>query len=62
MMDTGPATRRLAKLADHMGDGGGSIALGPCSSVLRSLPQFDSNVMANYLDDLRSMKNEVYEV
>ena len=39
------------------------VELSPCSStVRRSLPRFDSNVLANYIDDLRSMKNEVYEV
>lgn len=39
------------------------VELSPCSStVRRTLPRFDSNVLANYIDDLRSMKNEVYEV
>lgn len=39
------------------------VAMSPCSSaVRRTLPRFDSNVLANYIDDLRSMKNEVYEV
>ena len=39
------------------------VALSACSSaVRRTLPRFDSNVLANYIDDLRSMKNEVYEV
>ena len=49
-------------LAGHMGNGSAAVTMGTCSSVSRSLPRFDSNVMANYLDDLRSMKNEVYEV
>lgn len=48
-------------LSGHMSNGT-AVTMGPCSSVSRSLPRFDSNVMANYLDDLRSMKNEVYEV
>jgi hypothetical protein len=40
-----------------------SVQMSPCSStVRRTLPRFDSNVLANYIDDLRSMKNEVYEV
>lgn len=39
------------------------VSMEPCSSaVRRTLPRFDSNVLANYLDDLRSMKTEVYEV
>lgn len=39
------------------------VTMSPCSStVRRTLPRFDSNVLANYIDDLRSMKNEVYEV
>ena len=41
----------------------GGVHMSPCSSaVRRTLPRFDSNVLANYIDDLRSMKNEVYEV
>lgn len=54
--------RRLAALENHLSGGkGGAVSMATCS-VSRTLPRFDSNVMANYLDDLRSMKNEVYEL
>jgi acyl-CoA oxidase len=44
-------------------DASDGVSMAPCSSaVRRTLPRFDSNVLANYLDDLRSMKNEVYEL
>ncbi len=76
MESHGAAQGRLAALLRHLklsqhddsevqaaGDASDGVSMAPCSSAVhRTLPRFDSNVLADYLDDLRSMKNEVYEV
>ena len=57
------AQRRLAALRGHLNaQQAESVSMAPCSSAVRTLPRFDSSVMASFLDDLPRMKNEVYEV
>ena len=44
----------------------GLIATSPCSgggaSAVRSLPRFDPYIMETYLDDLRELKRQVYDL
>lgn len=34
----------------------------PCSGAVRSLPRFDPYILETYLDDLREMKRQVYDL
>jgi hypothetical protein len=64
-MDGMGASQRLEVLRRHLdGHDGAQGGLQPCFTAARgpSLPRFDANVMENYLDDLASLKEEVYSV
>ena len=66
------AKRRVQTLMSHLNvtrldvvDGGGQQSLqseNVAAVAVRSLPRFDVGVLEAYLDDLRSMKLEVYEL
>lgn len=61
--------RRLAVLAGHLGSSSSSsehhsqlVRQETASSAVRSLPKFDPYIMETYLDDLREMKRQVYDL
>ena len=60
------AMQRLEVLRRHLGSQdsphGGLDLLATAARSALSLPRFDANVMENYLDDLASLKEEVYSV
>ncbi len=64
MADAGPL-QRLGVLLKHLTlgdtDGHNGIALSPTAARGVSLPRFDTTVMESYLDELSSVKEDVYE-
>lgn len=62
------STRRLAVLANHLNSSSSSGASEnglwrqETASAVRSLPKFDTYIMETYLDDLREMKRQVYDL
>lgn len=38
------------------------LVASPCSAAVRSLPRFDPYILETYLDDLREMKRQVYDL
>jgi len=65
-MDT-HSSRRLAVLAGQLGGTAGSSEHGlvrqaTAATAVRSLPKFDPYIMETYLDDLREMKRQVYDL
>ena len=77
MPASGEASRRLQTLMSHLSTaevegpildefsasaGGLTRQLTSAALAVRTLPRFDVGVMEAYLDDLRSMKLEVYEL
>ena len=66
-METDTALRRVNALRSHLalstpasGDG---LRVAPTAALAaRTLPRFDVGAMEAYLDDLRGMKLEVYEL
>ena len=64
-MDGMGASQRLEVLRRHLdSQNGAQDGLQPRPTAARgpSLPRFDANVMENYLDDLASLKEEVYSI
>jgi hypothetical protein len=66
-MDPVGSSRRLAVLAGHLGtssssSGQGLVRQETASTAVRSLPKFDPYIMETYLDDLREMKRQVYDL
>ncbi|GBG00215.1 hypothetical protein Rsub_12700 [Raphidocelis subcapitata] len=73
-MSTSSATRRLAALQSQLTPGGGAaappaalqqpsqLARAPTSAAVKGLPRFDPYVMETYLDDLRDLKRQVYDL
>lgn len=67
-MDTSGSTRRLAVLAGHLQGSSSSrsdhvlVRQETAASAVRSLPRFDPYIMETYLDDLREMKRQVYDL
>jgi hypothetical protein len=66
----GAAARRLAVVSAHLaaGPGGaaaaaGGVAASPCAAVARkSLPRFDPHTMEAFIDDMRDLKRQIYDV
>jgi hypothetical protein len=64
------AIRRLAQLQAQLalGEPGPSaqqqqqLARAPTSAAVKGLPRFDPYVMETYLDDLRDLKRQVYDL
>lgn len=58
------ASKRLQVLQRHLANegSGAHVVAGPTASRSASLPRFDIGVMETCLDDLASLKEEVYEV
>lgn len=60
------SSRRLAVLANHFNSSSSSSDHGlwrqETASAVRSLPKFDTYIMETYLDDLREMKRQVYDL
>lgn len=56
-------SKRLEVLQKHLADGSGSaqVVAAPTASREASLPRFDIGVMEACLDDIASLKEEVYE-
>lgn len=66
-MDT-HSSLRLAVLAGQLGGTAGSssehglVRQATAATAVRSLPKFDPYIMETYLDDLREMKRQVYDL
>lgn len=62
------STRRLQVIARQMAQPAAmspdGIAVVPCSSsaAVRTLPRFDPYILETYLDDLRELKRQVYDL
>ena len=58
------AQKRLEVLQKHLAEGStpGHVVAAPTASRGASLPRFDIGVMEACLDDIASLKEEVYEV
>lgn len=59
------SSRRLAVLANHFNSSSSSehgLWRQETASAVRSLPKFDTYIMETYLDDLREMKRQVYDL
>eukprot|EP00879_Flechtneria_rotunda_P007853 GHRR01008229.1.p1 GENE.GHRR01008229.1~~GHRR01008229.1.p1 ORF type:complete len:205 (+),score=54.74 GHRR01008229.1:163-777(+) len=68
-MSQSKSIRRLAVLSRQLEQqentllSSGGLVAQPCSATaVRSLPRFDPYVMETYLDDLRELKRQVYEL
>lgn len=68
-MDPVGSSRRLAVLAGQLSSSSSSSSCGQglvrqetASTAVRSLPKFDPYIMETYLDDLREMKRQVYDL
>lgn len=68
-MDSVGSSRRLAVLAGHLSSSSNSSSSGQglvrqetASTAVRSLPRFDPYIMETYIDDLREMKRQVYDL
>jgi hypothetical protein len=71
IMDTSGSSRRLAVLAGHLQGSSSSSSSrsdhilarhDTAATAVRSLPKFDPYIMETYLDDLREMKRQVYDL
>ena len=64
MAHVGPL-QRLDVLLRHLtpedADGQNGLVVAPTAARDVSLPRFDTNTMENYLDELSSVKEDVYE-
>jgi len=66
MTTSSSANRRLQILGKHLvlaSDGcDEGVSTNPCSAAVRSLPRFDPYIMETYMDDLRELKRQVYDL
>jgi hypothetical protein len=62
----GAAARRLAVVSAHLAAGpaaAGGVAASPCAAAARrTLPRFDPRLMEAFIDDMRDLKRQIYDV
>jgi hypothetical protein len=47
---------RLEVLSQQM------LSPSPCSGAVKTLPRFDAHILESYIDDLRELKQKVYDL